>query len=258
MANTAIETLTGENLRYWDRRAPSYTDVVQKNLDGGWDAVWAEMLISRFPERRGSAPLRVLDVGTGPGFYAIILAARGYRVTAVDFSAQMLAEARRNAGPLAEQIDFRRMDAHALEFPDECFDVIVTRNLTWNLADPLRAYRDWLRVLRPGGAMLIFDANWYAYLVDERKNEEFLRDRERVRLAAVEDHEAYSDSAVMEEISRRLPMTARIRPQWDLETLRALGCVSVTAITDIGERVWNREEKLNYASTPGFLIHAVK
>ena len=150
------------------------------------------------------------------------------------------------------------MDAHALEFPDECFDVIVTRNLTWNLADPLRAYRDWLRVLRPGGAMLIFDANWYAYLVDERKNEEFLRDRERVRLAAVEDHEAYSDSAVMEEISRRLPMTARIRPQWDLETLRALGCASVTAITDIGERVWNREEKLNYASTPGFLIHAVK
>ena len=258
MMNTAVNTLTRENLRYWDKRAPSYTDVVQKNLGDGWDAVWAEMLISRFPARRGTEPLRVLDVGTGPGFYAIILAARGYAVTAVDFSENMLAEARRNAGALAERIDFRQMDAHALDFADASFDVIVTRNLTWNLADPRRAYRDWLRVLRPGGAMLVFDANWYAYLLDEEKQRAFARDRENVRLAAVEDHEAYSDSAVMEDISRRLPMTARLRPQWDLETLHDLGCACVTAITDIGERVWSREEKLNYASTPGFLIHAVK
>ena len=256
--NTVTDTLLRENLRYWDKRAPSYTDVVQKNLDDGWDEVWAEMLISRFPKKRGAAPLRVLDVGTGPGFYAIILAARGYAVTAVDFSAQMLAEARRNAGQLAERIDFRQMDAHALDFPDESFDVIVTRNLTWNLSDPLRAYRDWLRVLRPGGAMLVFDANWYAYLLDEEKRAAFRRDRENVRDAALKDHEAYSDSAVMEDISRRLPMTARLRPQWDLEALHSLGCASVTAVTDIGERVWNREEKLNYASTPGFLIHAVK
>lgn len=254
----ATDTLTTENLRYWDKRAPSYTDVVRKNLDGGWDAVWAEMLISRFPAPRGDEPLRVLDIGTGPGFYAIILAARGYRVTAVDFSEKMLAEARRNAGALASRIDFRRMDAHALDFPDGSFDVIVTRNLTWNLADPRRAYRDWLRVLRPGGAALIFDANWYAYLLDGQKRAEFDRDRANVRAAAVEDHEAYEDSTVMEDISLRLPMTARRRPQWDVETLHALGCASVTAVTDIGARVWNPEERLNYASTPGFLVHAVK
>lgn len=258
MMQTVTNTLTSENLRYWDKRAASYTDVVQKNLDGGWDAVWADMLISRFPRARDGRALRVLDVGTGPGFYAIILAARGYRVTAVDFSAQMLAEARRNAGALAERIDFRQMDAHALDFPDASFDVIVTRNLTWNLAEPLRAYRDWLRVLRPGGAMLIFDANWYAYLVDDERRAAFDRDRENVRDAAVEDHEAYADSAVMEDISLRLPMTRCTRPQWDLAALHALGCTRVTAVTDIGERVWNREEKLNYASTPGFLIHAVK
>lgn len=258
MIQTVTNTLATENRRYWDRRAPSYTDVIMKNLGGGWDAVWADMLISRFPARRGAAPLRVLDVGTGPGFYAIILAARGYDVTAVDFSENMLAEARRNAGALAGRIDFRQMDAHALDFPDASFDVIVTRNLTWNLADPLRAYRDWLRVLRPGGAMLVFDANWYAYLVDEEKRAAFDRDRENVRCAGVEDEEAYAESRLMEDISRRLPMTARLRPQWDLDALHGLGCASVTAITDVGERVWSREEKLNYASTPGFLIHAVK
>ena len=252
------DELTGENLRYWDRRAPSYTDVIRKNLGGDWSAVWADMLISRFPEPNGAEPLRVLDVGTGPGFYAVILAERGFRVTAIDFSENMLAEARRNAGPLAERIDFRQMDAHALDFPDESFDAIVTRNLTWNLTDPLRAYRDWLRVLRPGGAMLVFDANWYAYLVDEEKRRAFARDRENVRLASVEDHEAYADSRRMEEISRRLPMTRRRRPAWDIDALYALGCASVTADEHIGERVWNREEKLNYASTPGFLIHAIK
>ena len=252
-----METLINENRSYWDRRAPTYTGVIQKNLDGGWDAVWADMLISRFPAA-GDAPLRVLDIGTGPGFYAIILAARSYRVTAVDFSESMLAEARRNAGALAERIDFRQMDAHALDFPDGSFDVIVTRNLTWNLTDPLRAYRDWLRVLRPGGAALIFDADWYGYLCDEEKQRAWDLDRKNVRRAAYEDHDAYPESRRMEDISRRLPMTGRRRPQWDLDALSALGCARVTADTGISELVWNSEEKLNYASTPGFLIHAIK
>ncbi len=242
---------------YWDRRAPSYTDVVRKNLSGGWDAVWADLLLERFPAQAPET-LRVLDVGTGPGFYAIILAGRGCRVTAVDCSAAMLDEARRNAGALAKRIEFRRMDAQALDFPDGSFDAVVTRNLTWNLPDPEKAYREWLRVLRPGGALLNFDANWYAYLVDEDKRAAFERDRENTRLLQVEDHEAYAESRLMEDITRSLPMTARRRPDWDLDVLRALGCSRVAADRRAGERVWNEEEKINYASTPGFLIWATK
>lgn len=252
-----MNDLIYENRSYWDRRAPSYTDVIRKNLADDWDAVWADMLISRFPAA-GDAPLRILDVGTGPGFYAIILAARGYDVTAVDFSENMLSEARRNAGALAEKIDFRQMDAHALDFPDGSFDVIVTRNLTWNLSDPRRAYRDWLRVLRPGGVALIFDADWYGYLVDEDKQLAWDEDRANVRRTDFEDHDSYPESRRMEEISRRLPMTGRDRPVWDVETLRALGCAQVTADTRITDLVWNPEERVNYASTPGFLIHAIK
>ena len=252
-----MEKLTRELIGYWDRRAPSYTEVIRKNLEGEWDGRWADMLISRFPEP-GAEPLSVLDVGTGPGFYAIILAERGYRMTAVDYAENMLAEARRNAGDLAERITFRQMDAHCLDFPTGSFDALVTRNLTWNLADPERAYGEWLRVLRPGGVLLNFDANWYAYLVDREKEAEFRRDRENTRLYGVSDHNSYAESDRMEDLSRSLPMTRRHRPQWDLETLTALGCVSVTAETDISREVWSREEQINYASTPGFLIRAVK
>ena len=252
-----MDRLKAEIVAYWDKRAPSYTEVIEKNLAGPWGGVWADYLTARFPE---GAPeeTRVLDIGTGPGFYAMILAARGYRVTAVDLSEKMLAEARHNAGALAEKIDFRKMDAQALDFSDASFDVIVTRNLTWNLQDPVKAYGEWHRVLRPGGVLLNFDANWYGYLADEDKKRGFLRDRENTRLRKVEDHEAYPDAPRMEEISRSLPMTGLDRPQWDMDTLLALGFSSVTADMDAGRAVWSEEEAVNYASTPGFMIRAVK
>ncbi len=252
-----METLAREMIGYWDRRAPSYTEVIRKNLEGEWDRRWADMLISHFPAE-GDAPLRILDIGTGPGFYAIILAERGYRVTAVDYAENMLAEAIRNAGDLAERIDFRQMDAHRLDFPDGSFDAIVTRNLTWNLAEPEKAYREWIRVLRSGGVLLNFDANWYAYLADEEKAKDFLRDRENTRIYGVFDHNSYAESDRMENLSRSLPMTRLDRPRWDLDTLTALGCASVSADTEIFREVWSREEQINYASTPGFLIRAVK
>ena len=252
-----MEELERRIVSYWDRRAPSYTDVIRKNLEGRWDHVWADMLISRFPAG-DPEKLRVLDVGTGPGFYAIILAERGYRVTAVDLSEKMLDQARRNAGELADRIDFRLMDAQDLTFPEESFDAVVTRNLTWNLTDPLRAYEEWKRVLRPGGAALIFDANWYAYLGDEEKKNAWVQDRKNTKLEGVEDHDNYADARTMEDISRSLPMTPRHRPQWDLAALLDLGFSFVSADVAVCDAVWNREEKINYASTPGFLIHAVK
>lgn len=243
--------------QYWTRRAPSYTDVIKKNLADGWDQVWADELISHFPDG-GDRPLRVLDIGTGPGFYAIILARRGYEVTAVDYSEGMLREARRNAGALADKIRFVRMDAQRLAFADGSFDAIVTRNLTWNLPDPAGAYREWMRVLRPGGALVNFDANWYAYLFNEDKQQEYQRDRANARLAGVEDHEAYAETDMMEGISRMLPMGRLRRPQWDMDTLNVLGFSAVNADTSVGKRLWNPEEKINYASTPGFMVWATK
>lgn len=252
-----MSTLTGTIERYWTRRASSYTEVVKKNLADGWDSKWADELIKNFPKEEGRY-LKVLDIGTGPGFYAIILASRGYDVTAVDLSEGMLEQAKANAGELAEKICFLKMDAQTLEFPDNEFDVIVTRNLTWNLPDPVKAYGEWRRVLRDGGVMLNIDSNWYAYLFDEEKKNEKQAERDCTVQAGVEDYESYDESWLMENISRTLPMGKLPRPHWDAVTLLNLGFKNVSADTSVSRRLWSREEMLNYASTPCFLIRAVK
>ena len=250
-----MNALLGE--QYWTRRASSYTEVVKKNLADGWDGKWADELIRNFPKAEGRA-LRILDIGTGPGFYAIILAARGYEVTAVDMSEGMLEQARNNAGELAGKIRFCKMDAQELSFKDNEFDVIVTRNLTWNLPDPVKAYGEWRRVLRDGGVMLNIDSNWYAYLFDDEKRLEKQADRENTIQAGFDDHESYDEGWLMENISRSLPMGRLPRPQWDAVTLLDLGFKNVSADTSVSKRLWSREEMSNYASTPCFLIRAVK
>lgn len=252
-----MNALLGTIEQYWTRRASSYTEVVKKNLADGWDGKWADELIRNFPKAEGRA-LRILDIGTGPGFYAIILAARGYEVTAVDMSEGMLEQARNNAGELADKIRFCKMDAQELSFKDNEFDVIVTRNLTWNLPDPVKAYGEWRRVLRDGGVMLNIDSNWYAYLFDDEKRLEKQDDRENTIQAGFDDHESYDEGWLMENISRSLPMGRLPRPQWDAVTLLDLGFKNVSADTSVSKRLWSREEMSNYASTPCFLIRAVK
>ena len=68
----------------------------------------------------------MLDVGTGTGRAALVLALGGATVTAVDASEEMLAIARRRADEHSVKIKFQRGDAHALEFADRSFDVVVS------------------------------------------------------------------------------------------------------------------------------------
>lgn len=106
--------------------------------------------------------------------------------------------------------------------------------------------------------MLNIDSNWYAYLFDDEKRLEKQADRENTIQAGFDDHESYDESWLMENISRSLPMGRLPRPQWDAVTLLDLGFKNVSADTSVSKRLWSREEMSNYASTPCFLIRAVK
>ena len=255
-----IKEYARENIAYWTKRAPGYSDVNQQELASDQKKVWSQVLfeqIGKHHREKKPEELSVLDIGTGPGFFAIILTKMGYKVTAVDYTDSMLEEAKNNAGDLAERICFRKMDAMALDFPEGSFDVIVSRNVTWNLPDPQEAYRQWTRVLKPGGLLLNFDANWYRYLYDDQAMDSHLKDRENVANTAVEDDTAGTDVLAMEAIARKAPLSAKNRPQWDEKVLDRFG-MSVLSDTDIWRRVWTKAERINNASTPMFLIQAVK
>ncbi len=254
------DTIIDENRAYWTRRAPGYSRVNRLELRTESRRLWLEtlegQLQGRFPDRAPET-LRILEAGTGPGFFAILLAGAGYAVTAVDLTPSMLAQAKENAGPLAEKIEFLEMNAEALTFADASFDAVVSRNLTWDLPHPETAYREWRRVLKPGGLLLNFDANWYAYLFDEEAREAYETDRRNTAEKGTEDGNVGPNFDVMEDIARRVPLSRLRRPAWDKRVLTSLG-FRVDTDEEVWRRVWSEEEKVNYASTPLFLIRAVR
>jgi ubiquinone/menaquinone biosynthesis C-methylase UbiE len=257
---TMNDTILLENRAYWTQRAPSYSEVNREELSTdrreAWKQVLVERIAARFPNREPD-DIHVLEVGTGPGFFAILLAEAGYRVTAIDLTPSMLDEARRNAGKLCACIDFREMNAQNLAFDDESFDVIVSRNVTWNLPEPDLAYAEWVRVLKPGGMLMNFDANWYHYLFDDEARDAYEQDRENSADEGLADLNVGDNFDRMEQIARQIPLSKANRPVWDVETLMNLG-LSVEADTRIWERVWSHQEKINFASTPMFLVRGEK
>jgi len=77
----------------------------------------------------------VLDVGTGTGRAALLLARGGARVTGVDASEEMLGVARQRATEELVSVRFVRGDAHALEFKDRSFDVVVCLRVLMHAPD---------------------------------------------------------------------------------------------------------------------------
>jgi len=94
--------------------------------------------------------LRLLDVGCGTGHQMVEWAARGYSVSGVDGSAEMLMHARRN-NPDAE---LREAQVDALPFDTAAFDAITCIEVLRYLPDPTICIREMARVLKPGGICL--------------------------------------------------------------------------------------------------------
>ncbi len=90
---------------------------------------------------------RVLDVACGPGYVAAAAAARGADALGVDFSSEMVQEARRRH----PGVRFEEGDAEQLPFPASNFDAVVTNYGMLHFGRPERALAEARRVLRPGG-----------------------------------------------------------------------------------------------------------
>ena len=208
---------TLEQIRqYWNSRAEGYTLSNREELEDEHRIFLWEQQIRR--ALNGRICRHVLDVGCGPGFFSVLLARLGYEVTAVDYTENMLAEARKNAAHYGVDIDFRRMDAQKLDFEDGIFDLVISRNVLWNLEQPEQAYREWLRVLKPNGTVMNFDGNFYDYVTDAEYG-----DRTRWEHKHMQGINANS----IDRIGEHLPMARRLRPEWDVQELQKLGAKEV-------------------------------
>jgi SAM-dependent methyltransferase len=98
--------------------------------------------------------LAVLDLGCGTGRHSLWLAAAGAAVTAVDFSAGMLAEARRKPG--ADAVRWLALDLHqSLPFPDGSFDLVVSGLVLEHLQELDGFFAEARRVLKAGGRAVV-------------------------------------------------------------------------------------------------------
>ena len=145
---------------HWNRRAPGFdADFGHSIRTAAERAAWDRILDLILPAGR---KLDALDVGCGTGFLTLELAARGHRVTGVDFAPAMIAEARRKAAERALSVRLEEADAEQLPFEAASFDLVVSRHLLWTLPHPEGAIDEWKRVLRPGGRLVVVDGQFDA------------------------------------------------------------------------------------------------
>jgi ubiquinone/menaquinone biosynthesis C-methylase UbiE len=126
----------------------------------------------------------VLDAGCGTGHTALTFAPHVAQVVAFDLAESMLAQGRKLASERGiTNIDFRRGDVERLPFADGSFDVVTTRYSAHHWPHPLNALREFRRVLRPSGRLLVDDiVSWDDFILDTHlQTIELLRDPSHVR-----------------------------------------------------------------------------
>ena len=154
---------------HWGRRAPGFDAGFGHSISTAAErAAWDRILDLALA---GRGALEALDAGCGTGFLSFELAARGHRVTGVDFAPAMLAEARRKAAERTAAVHFEEADVEHLPFPGASFDLAISRHVLWTLPHPEAAIDEWIRVLRPGGRIVVVDGQFNpGFLVEPSQN----------------------------------------------------------------------------------------
>ncbi len=124
-------------------------------------------------EARGSALARllprngkILEVGCGTGGLLAAASKRGLEIEGSDIALRWLVVARRRLDDLGLSVPMVAASADRLPYPDASFDTVVADSLLEHLDNPALAFREWFRVLRPGGSVLVWSPNRYALTVD--------------------------------------------------------------------------------------------
>ncbi|HSL09244.1 MAG TPA: class I SAM-dependent methyltransferase [Pseudonocardiaceae bacterium] len=135
-------TQTEQSWQWYDDNANIYEEMDPVTLEFG------RQLLNYADPAPGA---RLLDVGAGRGAIVRAALARGCVVTAVDAAPGMVAHLRADFPTISAS----RMDAHCLDFPDACFDVVTAGFVIDLLSHPAVTLAEVRRVLKPGGAFAL-------------------------------------------------------------------------------------------------------
>ncbi len=199
---------------HWDRRAAHFDEDFGHSIrtaaeHAAWDRIFGLVL-------PGTGALDALDVGSGTGFLSLELAARGHRVTGVDFAPSMIARAEHKAAERGLAVRFEQGDAEQLRFAPASFDLVISRHVLWTLPHPEAAIDEWIRVLRPGRRLVVVDGA-------------VLDGSDRVAGAQPGCQENARTSPEYAAVGARLPFLGG-RPREEIETLlRRHGLVNVAS-----------------------------
>lgn len=139
---------------YWGERAATFDQAPNHHWQ---DERQHQAWLGTLADIAGPDSLDVLDLGSGTGFLSLQLAELGHQVTGVDIAPQMVMNAERKAADRELEVAFRLGDIENLPDGKAIYDLIVGRHVIWTLPNPHEALGTWLRLLRPGGRLALFE-----------------------------------------------------------------------------------------------------
>ena len=142
----------------WDAEALTFDEAPDHGLhDPAVRAAWRSLLLTHLPP----APARVADLGCGTGTLGVLLAEAGYRVDGLDLSPAMVALAEQKAAAHPDlPVTFLVGDASDPDLVHGSYDVVLSRHVLWALPDPAAGLARWVRLLAPGGRLLLVEGSW--------------------------------------------------------------------------------------------------
>lgn len=234
--------------KYWNERSNEFCDLRMSELSSNKKELWFQE-IKRNIDNINDSKFNILDIGTGTGFFSIILSSLGHNVTGIDLSENMINNANKTARLLGYDIDFRVMDAQNLDFEDKTFDIIITRNLTWTLPNVCEAYKEWHRVLKENGKLINFDADYGKVSFEDESSQ----------LDSEHAHNKISSKVLREcdDIKGSLDISKKRRPNWDVNILNNIGFTNCDIDTNVSNRIYSENDEF-CNPTQMFSICAIK
>lgn len=255
--------LRDEIKAYWSERAATFDlspghEIFSEEERAAWHALFLRHL-------GPGADRAALDLASGTGVISHLLDELGFKVQGLDWAEPMLERAREKARKRGRSIRFALGDAENTMESDGHYDVIVNRHLVWTLVDPAAAFAEWLRVMKPGGTLLIVDGDFVNTTALERLFSKLSAWGQRLGLFRAETSTGSPQMmATHRSILSRVHFSEGARAEAVVELLQKAGFVDITVDRDLREihrsqaKNWNVFKGLARQSQHRYAVRAEK